>query len=130
MKTLNNEIVNTYKHLINAARQKNIPAIEADLRALNVRTDKGQIPQQLYLDWLEVLMRPLVTNYDFAENSSHHDGVALVKQSLKYWDSFQPSPDTLMVNRTVSGHYWNLINLKVHDNMNDLFEQLIPNQPT
>ncbi|MCJ8145703.1 AarF/UbiB family protein [Acinetobacter sp. A3.8] len=128
VKTLNNEIVDTYKHLINAARQQNIPAIESDLRVLNVRTDKGQIPQQLYLDWLEVLMRPLITNYDFAKNSSHHDGVALVKQSLKYWDSFQPSPDTLMVNRTVSGHYWNLINLKVHDNLNDLFEQLIPNQ--
>jgi hypothetical protein len=50
----------------------------------------------------------------------------LVKKSLKYWDVFKPSPDTLMVNRTISGHYWNLIHLKVHDNLNDLFEELVP----
>ncbi|GAA5001668.1 AarF/ABC1/UbiB kinase family protein [Acinetobacter puyangensis] len=126
VKTLSNEIVSTYKHLINAARQQNIPAIEDDLHTLNVRTEKGQIPQDWYLAWLEILMRPLVTNYDFAANSAHHDGIKLAKQSFKYWDCFQPSPDTLMINRTVSGHYWNLIHLKVHDNLNDLFEDLVP----
>lgn len=130
VKTLSTDIVNTYKHLIQAARQQNIAEIEEDLRQLHVRTDKGQIPQDWYLAWLEVLMRPLVTDYDFAQNSAHHDGMALVKESLKYWDCFQPSPDTLMVNRTISGHYWNLINLKVHDNLNDLFEDLVPSNPT
>ena len=50
----------------------------------------------------------------------------LVKKSLKYWDVFKPSPDTLMVNRTISGHYWNLIQLKVHDDLSDVFEELVP----
>lgn len=126
VKTLDNTTVTTYRHLIQAAREKNIPALETKLRALHVRTQKGQIPQDWYLAWLEILMRPIVTHYDFAANSSHHDGVILVKESLKYWDCFQPSPETLMVNRTVSGHYWNLISLKVHDNLNDLFEDLVP----
>ena len=53
-------------------------------------------------------------------------GVLLIKPSLKYWDVFKPSPDTLMVNRTVSGHYWNLIHLKVNDNLTDLFNELVP----
>ena len=88
--------------------------------------EKGKFPEALYKEWLEVLMRPLTTQYDFAENSAHHDGVELIKPSLKYWDVFKPSPDTLMVNRTVSGHYWNLIHLKVNDNLNDIFEELIP----
>lgn len=126
VKTLTAQTVDHYKTLIQAARQKNIAGIEQQLRALHVRTDKGQIPQELYLQWIEILMRPLTTNYDFAQNSSHHDGVILAKKSLKYWDSFQPSPETLMVNRTLSGHYWNLINLKVHDNLNDLFEDIVP----
>ena len=50
----------------------------------------------------------------------------LLKPSLKYWDVFKPSPETLMVNRTVSGHYWNMIHLKMHDNLNDLFDELAP----
>ena len=126
VKTLNTDIVNTYKQLIHAARQQNVAAIEEQLRALHVRTSKGQLPQDWYLAWVEILMRPVTTNYDFAANSSHHDGVALVKESLKYWECFQPSPETLMVNRTVSGHYWNLISLKVHDNLSDLFESIVP----
>ena len=49
-----------------------------------------------------------------------------MKKTFKYWYVDNTSPDTLMVNRTISGHYWNLIHLKVDDNLNDLFEELVP----
>ena len=126
VKTLSTEIVMHFKQLIQAARDSNILAMEQQLTALHSMSEQGKFPAELYKAWLEVLMRPLTTLYDFAENSAHHDGIELVKPSLKYWDVFKPSPDTLMVNRTVSGHYWNLIHLKVHDNLNDLFEELVP----
>ena len=126
VKTLDPQTVETYKQLVQAAREQNVPEIEQYLKALKVRTERGQLPQEWYLQWVEILMRPLTTQYDFAANSSHHDGVILAKKSLKYWDSFQPSPETLMINRTVSGHYWNLINLKVNDDMSDIFENLVP----
>ena len=115
-----------FKQLIQAARDSDILAMEQQLTALHSMSEQGKFPADLYEAWLEVLMRPLTTLYDFAENSAHHDGIELVKPSLKYWDVIKPSPDTLMVNRTVSGHYWNLIHLKVHDNLNDLFEELVP----
>ncbi|WP_180123933.1 AarF/ABC1/UbiB kinase family protein [Acinetobacter sp. YH12097] len=126
VKTLSPEIVSHFKQLINAARKHDIPLMEQQLDALHSLNELGKFPAELYEQWLEVLMRPLTTQYDFAENSAHHDGVELIKPSLKYWDVFKPSPDTLMVNRTVSGHYWNLIHLKVNDNLNDLFEELVP----
>ncbi|WP_180003405.1 MULTISPECIES: AarF/ABC1/UbiB kinase family protein [unclassified Acinetobacter] len=126
VKTLSPEIVSHFKQLINAARKHDIPLMEQQLDALHSLNELGKFPVDLYEQWLEVLMRPLTTQYDFAENSAHHDGVELIKPSLKYWDVFKPSPDTLMVNRTVSGHYWNLIHLKVNDNLNDLFDELVP----
>ena len=126
VKTLSNDVVHHFRQLIHAARAQDIAEIEQHLDALQAISALGKFPEDLYLQWLEVLMRPLTTHYDFAENSAHHDGVGLVKSSLKYWDVFKPSPDTLMVNRTVSGHYWNLIHLKVHDNLNDIFEELVP----
>jgi hypothetical protein len=49
-----------------------------------------------------------------------------MKASLKYWDIFKPSPNTLMLNRTFTGHYWNLVHLKVKDDLNSLFHELIP----
>ena len=126
VKTLSPEIVQHFKSLVNAARQENIAQVEDLLVELKALAEKEKFPDELYSQWIEILLRPLSTHYDFAENSSHHDGMRLVKRSLKYWDVFKPSPDTLMVNRTVSGHYWNLIHLKVHDNLNDLFEELVP----
>ena len=126
VKTLSSDVVYHFKQLIHAVRAQDIAEIEQHLDALQAISALGKFPEDLYLQWLEVLMRPLTTHYDFAENSAHHDGVELVKSSLKYWDVFKPSPDTLMVNRTVSGHYWNLIHLKVHDNLNDIFEELVP----
>ena len=126
VKTLSPDVVSHFKQLINAARQHDIDLMEQHLDALQSLNELGKFPVELYEQWLEVLMRPLTTQYDFAENSAHHDGVELIKPSLKYWDVFKPSPDTLMVNRTVSGHYWNLIHLKVNDNLNDLFDELVP----
>ena len=126
VKTLSNDIITHFKSLVRAGRQADITTIENELTALDALAEKGKFPEELYKAWLEVLLRPLTTHYDFAENSAHHDGMKLVKKSLKYWDVFKPSPDTLMVNRTISGHYWNLIQLKVHDDLSDVFEELIP----
>ena len=128
VKTLSSDVVHHFRQLIHAARAQDIAEIEQHLDALQAISARGKFPEDLYHQWLEVLMRPLTTHYDFAENSAHHDGIELVKNSLKYWDVFKPSPDTLMVNRTVSGHYWNLIHLKVHDNLNDIFEELVPSR--
>ena len=126
VKTLSIDIIERFKNLVRAGRKNDIATIEEYLTTLDALSEKGVFPEELYHEWLEVLLRPLTTQYDFAENSAHHDGVKLVKKSLKYWDTFKPSPDTLMVNRTISGQYWNLIHLKVNDNLNDLFEELVP----
>ena len=126
VKTLSIDIVERFKNLVRAGRKNDIATIEEHLTTLDALSEKGVFPEELYHEWLEVLLRPLTTQYDFAENSAHHDGVKLVKKSIKYWDTFKPSPDTLMVNRTISGQYWNLIHLKVNDNLNDLFEELVP----
>ena len=126
VKTLSIDIIERFKNLVRAGRKNDIATIEEHLTTLDALSEKGVFPEELYHEWLEVLLRPLTTQYDFAENSAHHDGVKLVKKSLKYWDTFKPPPDTLMVNRTISGQYWNLIHLKVNDNLNDLFEELVP----
>ena len=126
VKTLSFELTHNFKALVNAARQQNIDQVEELLIQLHSITEKNKFPQELYEQWIEILLRPLTTHYDFAQNSSHHDGMRLMKKSLKYWDIFKPSPDTLMINRTISGQYWNLIHLKVHDNFNQLFEEFVP----
>ena len=126
VKTLSTEVVENFKALVHAARKQDFVTMEDYLVRLNSLAETGKFPTDLYAAWVEIFTRPLVTHYDFAANSSHHDAMELVKPSLKYWDLFKPSADTLMVNRTISGQYWNLINLKVNDNLNDVFDELVP----
>lgn len=126
VKVLSGSTVDQLKKLVLAAKASDIPYMEQQLQALHAITEIDKFPTQLYQQWLEILLRPLTGMYDFEENSAHHDGVNLLKTSLKYWDIFKPSPDTLMVNRTISGHYWNLIHLKVHDDLSDIFNALVP----
>ena len=126
VKQLSDEQVHSFQQLIQAARQNNIAELEDILLHLNILTEKQRFPTTLYAQWLEVLLRPLVNHYDFSSNTAHHDGMLLMKTSLKYWDIFKPSPHTLMLNRTFTGHYWNLVHLKVNDDLNDLFYALVP----
>ena len=126
VKLLSEHTIHIYSTLIQAARRGDIAVLEQQLQQLAAITETGKFPEILYRQWLEILLRPLTTPYNFKENSSHHDAIILAKQSLKYWDLFKPSPDTLMVNRTVSGHYWNLIHLKVNDDLSDLLDEIVP----
>ncbi|MDR9778398.1 hypothetical protein RJJ65_38310, partial [Rhizobium hidalgonense] len=88
-------------------------------------SDKGEIPEEFYKQWIDILISPLDGQYDFAKNTAHHDAVIMAKKSLKYWDSFLPSAETMMLNRTISGQYWNMISLKVNDNFRPLLQEVV-----
>ena len=54
------------------------------------------------------------TPFDFAKATLHEDVVRLARRSLKYWEAFRPSPDTMLVDRAIGGHYWTLKQLGVN----------------
>ncbi|MFA9204480.1 MAG: hypothetical protein ACEQSD_10830, partial [Flavobacteriales bacterium] len=108
-----------------AAQDHNIPELEAQLRTLRVRNQTGQIPADFYLEWIDILLPPLSQPFDFGTSQIHHQAIEKARHSLKYWDSFQPSAETMMINRAVSGHYWNLVALKVFDNFQPKIQRIL-----
>lgn len=118
-------VVETYKALLRAARREDIAGIEDALRTLKVRNHQGQIPADFYREWVNLLLPPLNGEFDFGESDLHHQTVGALKRSLKYWDSFQPSADTMMINRAVSGHYWNMVSLKVIENFRPHVDRVV-----
>lgn len=123
VKTISNDVMTHFKTMLNSANRGDIQQLEHALIALNVLDEAGKFPHDLYHQWIEILLRPLRVPYDFEKNTSHHDAMLLLKPSMKYWDLFKPSPYTLLINRTISGHYWNLIHLKVNDDLSDFFQK-------
>ncbi len=125
IKELDQPVVQTYKTLMNAAIQSNVPVLEDALRDLKVRNYHGQIPADFYIDWRNILLPPMIEPFDFSNSKVHLQTVNQLRKSMKYWDSFMPSAETMMVNRTISGHYWNMIHLKVNYDFKALTEQYI-----
>lgn len=114
------------------ALKGDVTALEQDLIAMEIRCeDDVLVPGQYYQQWLEIGLQPLsITPYhtgpfDFSNSQVHYEAVAQAKQSLKYYKQFQPSSTTLMLNRTVTGQYWNLVNLGVEIDLSPLVRQYI-----
>lgn len=118
------------------ALKGDVTALEQDLVAIGVKKDDDQpLPPELYRDWLFIGLRPYGftqlfdlsqhREFDFGNSQVHFEVMSKGKESLKYWQSFQPSPKTMMLDRTISGQYWNLVNLGVTMDLSRLMKDYI-----
>ncbi len=125
VKELDQPIIKSIKKMMNAALNDNVPQLEDALRELKLRNYHGQVPADFILEWNHVLAAPVSKAFDFATSDIHLQTTALLKKSLPYWDCFTPSAEVLMLNRTLSGQYWNLVHLNVQANFRPLVEEYI-----
>ncbi|ELA08134.1 hypothetical protein MOMA_06221 [Moraxella macacae 0408225] len=112
-----------------------VTAVEQDLVTLGVKKDDEKLPADFYDNWLKIGLKPYGFTqlfdlsqhkpYDFASSVTHHEIIAEAKKSLKYWQKFQPSAKTMMLDRTISGQYWNLVNLGVKIDLSVLMKEYI-----
>ncbi len=107
-------------------------ALEQDLVALGIRReDNSTVPGEFYQKWLSIGLKPLSISpyqegaFDFSTSQVHHEAITQMRTSLKYFGQFQPSATTMMLDRTVSGQYWNLVNLGVTIDLSLLVDQYL-----
>lgn len=124
--------VQLFKRFAKHAIRSDVTALEQDLIALDIRkVDDKEVPGEFYQKWLEIGLKPLsvppyhVGEFDFSDSPIHHEAITQMRSSLKYFGQFQPSATTMMLDRTVSGQYWNLVNLGVEIDLSPLVEQYL-----
>ncbi len=124
--------VQLFRRFARHAIKGDVTALEQDLIALQIRrTDDTDIPGEFYQEWLAIGLKPLsilpyqVGAFDFSSSQVHHEAIAQMRTSLKYFGQFQPSATTMMLDRTVSGQYWNLVNLGVEIDLSSLVDEYI-----
>lgn len=127
IKQLSTQAVKQLQSLLQATQDRDFIQLEQAMTELQILSAdaKGQFDTALYQQWIDVLLRPLTTQYDFAQNSAHKDARQLIQPSLKYWKIFKPATSTLLLSRTVSGHYWNLVHLKVNDHLEEIWQNIL-----
>lgn len=117
VKKIKPEIVAALRKSTRAAIAQDYDALEDALISLGVRNTEhlARMPADFYAPWVTIVHQAFSeTPFDFGKATLHEDVMRLARRSLKYWEAFRPSPDTMLVDRAIGGHYWNLKQLGVN----------------
>ncbi|KAA0691836.1 AarF/ABC1/UbiB kinase family protein [Halopseudomonas laoshanensis] len=117
-------LLSAYVQTFLALQSGSAEALERGFQALGTRQPRSAIPWELYRQ-LQSIIGPLLQPgkyWDFARESLHEQAGPLIASAFTAQDSLQPAPATLLVNRTLEGHYWNLSRLAISLPLADLLE--------
>ena len=106
-------LLRAYVQIFDALRGPSSEALEAGFQALGGRQPGSAPPHSLYRR-IHLLLHPLLqpgAEWDFRGASLHQQLVELSPLLMSALGSLQPASGTLLVNRTLEGHYWNLYRL-------------------
>lgn len=120
-------LLGAYVQTFEALQDGNAEQLERGFQALGTRQPQSAPPWALYRN-LTGLLRPLLQSgvlWDFAAQPIHQEVQRLLPDALAALGSLQPAPGTLLINRTLEGHYWNLLRLGVAVPVADVLGQHI-----
>ena len=122
IKKIKPEIVESFRKTTSASIAKDFHALEKALIEMGVRNTNNapHITPDFYEPWTHLIMKAFSEQpYDFGGSRLHEEVVTRARKSLSYWDAFQPSADTMLVNRAIGGHYWTMKELGVNTAFRD-----------
>lgn len=106
-------LLDAYVQLFAALRGPSSDALEQAFQALGGRQADSPAPHGLYKR-IHKLLHPLLqpgAQWDFHGAALHQQLLELFPLLMAALGSLQPASGTLLVNRTLEGHYWNLYRL-------------------
>ncbi len=111
VKKISPAVIDVMRQTARAALDQRYEHFDRIMIAMGVRNTRHteRIDSDFYADWSRTIMLGFsATPHDFGQSNLHERIIAQAKRHWKYWPAFQPSADTLLVQRTISGHYWNM----------------------
>ncbi|MDO9624659.1 MAG: AarF/ABC1/UbiB kinase family protein [Pseudomonas sp.] len=115
VRALSPALLGAYVQTYQALQARDGELLEQAFQALGTRQPRSTTPYGLYRQ-LHGLLGPLLqpgVHWDFAATPLHEQVQRLLPDVLGALGSLQPAPATLLINRTLEGHYWNLSRLGV-----------------
>lgn len=129
VKSINEEVLHKYRALAADALAGKAETIDQHLTDIGVRIPQsGAIGTEYYQEWLDIILEPFgnYEPYNFANARIHKLAAKKVrKEAFKYLGYFQPSPDTMQVDRVISGHYWTMVELGVEAAFRPLIDEIV-----
>lgn len=128
VKSLDAETVEDIRQVIIAAQARDYERLEMLLCRRGIRRiQTDALGEEFYRPWLDIILQPFASEqFDFATTRLHEDFVARLKHKmLRGISLFQPSRESIHIDRVISGHYWNLVCLATPVPMKALLEKFV-----
>lgn len=103
-----------FLNCLSSAINRDYDQLNQALLELNVRSQSNRrIPDEFYKLWTDIFMTPFETTdgFDFGRSNVHKKVLKEWKSVLPYWSDFQPSADTVFINRVIGGIYLMLVEM-------------------
>lgn len=117
IKEVKPEVAHSFRQVTQSALKHDYAALEQGLIEMGVRNTEtvAYINADFYRPWVQIALQCFSeTPFDFGKSMIHEDIMKQGRRSIKYWDAFKASPDTMLVNRAIGGHYWTMKQLGVN----------------
>ncbi|MBA55876.1 MAG: ABC transporter [Pseudomonadales bacterium] len=132
VKLIPEETIDKLRRLVTDAIEGRVDNLDSHLLSIGVRQQGGKQPDvEFYNEWIDIVMAPFkdYAPYDFSNSNLHRRVMGKLKRDgLKYIGSFQPSPETMHVDRVISGHYWTMVDLGVKVSFRPLVDEIVLQQ--
>ncbi len=128
VKSLSAETVSDIRELILTAQSRDYEQMEMLLCRRGIRRiNTDALGEEFYRPWLDIILAPFTTDqFDFAQSNLHEAFIARLKHKmLRGISLFQPSRESIHIDRVISGHYWNLVCLATQVPMKSLLEKFV-----
>jgi len=134
VKEVSDDTVRIHRNFVKDMFNGKVDSVESHLKEMGVRQDNGpDVPLSYYQEWFDIIMEPFSdnSNFDFSQSKLHQRAAKKIrKDAFKYLGAFQPSPETMHVDRVLSGHYWTLIDLGANISLRGLIEEIVLQKKT
>ncbi|MDF2445122.1 MAG: hypothetical protein K0S46_358 [Moraxellaceae bacterium] len=128
IKKIKPEIVAALRRSTRAAISENYAELDQALISLGVRNVEHapHMTADFYAPWVGIVHQAFSeTPFNFGTATLHEDVMRLARRSLKHWEAFRASPDTMLVDRAIGGHYWTLKQLGVNTAFRDALHKAL-----
>jgi predicted unusual protein kinase regulating ubiquinone biosynthesis (AarF/ABC1/UbiB family) len=125
---LSDSVVAQYRDAVHASLDGDYQKLDTALLNLGVRSPgHPALNDDFYQTCLAIILPALAgeTAYDFSSSKLHEKVMQNKQLVLDNWQAFQPSADTVFVNRVLAGQYFNMAQLGVNASFKSLLYQSV-----
>ncbi len=121
------EVIEAFKSILDAAFKEDYELLDNKLVQRGLKRTSTMLEKEFYQGWVDIVKAPFGDElFDFGQSNLHVRSINKLKAEWRIHIShFAPMPDSILLDRLIIGHYWNLVRLGANLNLKPLLDTYV-----